>query len=351
MVFRKYYSKEEEVVFRLRVRSISIFLVVICSIITSSAQSISEHTKDYKQSIFLSGPELRSMYQPQNRYFHAVVLDSVTPQSNAFRIDNEINYYRLGIVSGTSLAFLGGFYLRMKTAWWNDASRKFHISYDDKYVKNIDKVGHLYGAILFTEGFGLGLEWAGLDEESSLLYGGILSTIVYTGIEIKDGFAPYWGFDPGDMAADLIGAFYPYLQTQVPFLKDFNFKWSYWPSGNPYFSHIDGVNQNDQFFTDDYEGQTFWLSMNIKNYLPQKLYWPDFLNISAGLSVRNIDGHGNGDYVVLISPDISLQKLFKSNSDFLNSLLGYLDYLHLPLPALEISPRFRGYGIYLNPGF
>ncbi len=317
----------------------------------SFAQSSSDFSNTSRKTLFIKDPAFRGIFQPENRLYNSGHLDSVKSLINTFATRDKVNYYRLGIVSGSSLAFLGGFYLRMKTAWWKDTSRKFHFSYDDKYVKNIDKVGHLYGAVLFTEGFGLGLKWSGLDEDGALLYGGILSTIVYTGIEIKDGFAPYWGFDPGDMTADLIGAFYPYLQTKVEFLKDFNFKWSYWPSKNPYFSNIDGINQQDQFFTDDYEGQTFWLSVNIRNYIPQSIrsFWPDFMYIAAGLSVKNLDGHGNGDYIIIISPDISLQKLFKPDNDFLNSLLGYFDYLHFPLPAIQVSPGFRGYGIYLNP--
>ncbi len=336
--------------FKAILRLIPVILLVF-EMSSSFAQSSSDLNSSFKKSLFLTDPESKGVYQLESRLNRPVSLDSIKSFDDTFDRGNKIKYYRLGIVGGSSLAFLGGFYLRMKTAWWYDDSRKFHFSYDDKYVKNIDKVGHLYGAVLFTEGFGMGLKWSGLDEESSLLYGGILSTIVYTGIEIKDGFAPYWGFDPGDMAADLVGAFYPYLQSKVSFLKDFNFKWSYWPSRSPYFSKIDGVNQNDQFFTDDYEGQTFWLSMNVSNYFPKnfKSFWPDFLNIAIGLSVKGLDGHGGGNYITIISPDINLQKLFNSDNEFLSSLFGYLDYLHFPLPAIQISPRFMGYGIYLNP--
>jgi Predicted periplasmic lipoprotein (DUF2279) len=287
---------------------------------------------------------------PEN-FFVKDKTDSMHISTPKVNNKNEIKTGRLALVSGVSLAFLGGFYYRMKTAWWNNGTTRFHFEYNGVYVKNIDKVGHMYGAILFTEGFGLGLKWAGMDDESSLLYGGLFSTIVYAGIEVKDGFAPGWGFDPVDMASDLVGAVYPFLQYKISFLQDFNFKWSYWPSHSPYYTKLDNVNQNDQFFTDDYEGQTFWLSMNVKNYLPNsfKSSWPNFLNIAAGLSVKNIDGYGNGDYIVVISPDLDLQKLFESDNELLNSLFHYLNCIHIPLPALEISPRFKAFGFYLNP--
>ncbi len=263
----------------------------------------------------------------------------------------KISLARLGIISGTSLAILGGLYYREKNAWWYNSSTKFHFYNDYQYVKNIDKIGHFYGAIIFTECFGFGLKWSGFDNESALLYGGILSTLVYAGVETKDGFSPKWGFSIGDMSADLLGAVYPYLQKKISFLDDFNFKYSYWPSKNPYYTKLDKIDNKDEFFTDDYEGQTFWLSVNVEEYLPEsaKSFWPDFLNIAGGMSVKNLDGRGGGSRVFLLAPDIDLQKLFKTDNEFLNTLFHYLNYLHLPLPALEISPSFKFFGIYLNP--
>lgn len=328
-----------------------IILIILTNSIFVAAQDSPVILVDNKGNPASDDPFQKNNYENTSSPYHIHSLDSVKSIKSTFTVSSNINYSRMALVGGTSLAFLGGFYYRMKTAWWNNGTGRFHFSYGDKYAKNLDKLGHFYGAILFTEGFGLGLKWAGLDEESSLLYGGILSTIVYGGIEVKDGFAPYWGFDPADMAADVVGAIYPYLQTQIGFLRDFNFKWSYWPSKSPYFTKIDGVNQNDQFFTDDYEGQTFWLSINVRNYFPKsmKSFWPDFLNVAGGISVQHLDGHGNGDYVLIISPDIDFQKLFKTDSSFLNSLLHYLNYLHFPLPAIQVSPDFRGYVIYLTP--
>lgn len=328
-----------------------IVLLILAYPVCISAQNSPGHHSSIKTNPELSYPIKMNTSDYSSIPFQIHSLDSVKSIANTFKTKSNISYSRLAIVGGSSLAFLGGLYYRLKTAWWKNVSGRFHFSYDDRYVKNIDKLGHFYGAMMITEGFSLGLKWAGLEDEPSLLYGGLLSLLVYTGIEVKDGFAPYWGFDPGDMTGNLFGAFYPYLQAKVQFLRDFNFKWSYWPSKSPYYSKIDGINQNDQFFSDDYEGQTFWLSVNIKNYFPKtfKSFWPDFLNIAGGMSVQHLDGHGNGDYVFLISPDIDLQKLFKTKNSFLNSLFHYLNYLHFPLPAIQVSPDLKGYVIYLNP--
>lgn len=265
--------------------------------------------------------------------------------------DNNINYLRLAIVTGASAAILGGIYYRWKTAWWNEGTTNFHIYYNYTYIDNVDKVGHLYGGILFTECFGVGLRWAGLNEESSLLYGGIISTLIYTGVELKDGFAPTWGFDPLDLGASVIGAFYPYTQAKIPFLKNFNFKWSYYPSNSIYYNNMNKQSRNNQFFNDDYEGQTFWLTANLKNLMPQKInsFLPDFLNLALGISVENLADPLNKHRVLILSPDIDITKLIQTDSGILKEILRLLNYIHLPLPAIRISPNFKAYAIYLKP--
>lgn len=264
---------------------------------------------------------------------------------------SNINLVRLGIVSGTVITALGGIYYRWKSAWWSDGTTKFRFSYDPYYAENVDKIGHIYGGILFAECFGVGLKWAEFDKESSLLYGGIFSSLVYTGVEVKDGFAPGWGFDFGDIGASVLGSFYPYMQEKIYFLKNFNFKWSYFPSHSSFYENMNKDSQNNQFFNDDYEGQTFWLSANIKNLLPPKInsLVPDFLNLACGVSVENLNDPDKRQRVFIISPDIDITKLFKTDSEFLNTLFHLLNYIHIPLPALQVSPRFKGYPFYLKP--
>lgn len=279
------------------------------------------------------------------------VNDSLKAESDIKDAGKEISLARLGIVCGASLTILGGIYYRWKTAWWNEGETKFHIYYNYTYIDNVDKVGHLFGGILFTECFGVGLRWAGFDEESSLLYGGVFSTLVYTGVELKDGFAPEWGFDPADLGGSVIGAFYPFLQKKIPFLQSFYFKWSYFPSRSTYYRDMNSHSRNNQFFNDDYEGQTFWLTANIKNLLPERIdsFMPDFLNIALGVSVENLADPVNKHKVFIISPDIDLNKLFKPESGFLKEVFRLLNYIHIPLPAIRISPDFKAYPIYLNP--
>ena len=277
--------------------------------------------------------------------------DSIDINKSSPVKENKISLTRVGIVSGASLSILGGLYYRWKTAWWNNGSTKFHFYYDYSYAENVDKLGHINGGILVAECFGVGLKWAGLDDESSLLYGALLGTLVYTGIELKDGFAPGWGFDPADLGASVVGSFFPYAQKKITFLQNFNFKYSYFPSHSTFYEHMNKESQNNQFFNDDYEGETFWLSANVKNLLPKRVnsIIPDFFNLACGVSVENLNDDYNKHLVFVISPDIDLVKLFKPDTELLKSLLHLLNYIHIPMPGLQVSPNFKGYFIYLKP--
>ncbi|HSD62492.1 MAG TPA: DUF2279 domain-containing protein [Ignavibacteriaceae bacterium] len=264
---------------------------------------------------------------------------------------SSINLARLSIVGGIAITALGGIYYRWKTAWWSNGTTKFHFYYDPGYAVNVDKIGHIYGGILFAECFGAGLKWSGFDRESSLLYGAVFSTLVYTGVELKDGFAPGWGFDVGDIGGSALGSFYPYMQEKISFLRNFNIKWSYFPSHSTFFKDMNKDSQNNQFFNDDYEGQTFWLSADIKNLLPERIgsFLPDFLNLACGISAENLDDPAKRTRVFVISPDIDITKLFNTDSEFLNTIFHLLNYIHIPLPALQVSPHFKGYPLYLKP--
>lgn len=313
---------------------------------TKSAQKFpASFTKDKNFNSDILNPSIQKIV------FDFPPIDSVktnfTPSDNK----SKINLTKFGIVSGASLSILGGIYYRMKTAWWSDGHIKFHFAYEYEYAKNVDKVGHFYGGILFTECFGSGLKWAGFNDESSLLYGAMFSTLVYTGIEIKDGFSPDWGFDVGDIGSSVLGSFYPYMQKKISFLKDFNFKYSYFPSHSTFYKNMNKESKNNQFFNDDYEGETFWLSADLKTLLPEKIntFIPDFLNLACGISVENLADAANKHRVFVISPDIDLTKLFKTDNEFLKNLFHLLNYIHIPLPALQVSPHVKGYVLYLKP--
>ena len=165
-----------------------------------------------------------------------------------------------------------------------------------------------------------------------------------TYIEINDGFAPNWGFDWKDMGANIFGALYPFLQKEIPFLQNFTFKWSFKPAW------LKSKAANSDHLLDDYTHMTFWLGISPSELLPESLakYYPSFLGIAAGLSIKNashLNGSTNAYREWFISLDYDITKL-PGKSPFMVKLKKILNFYHFPAPAVRVSPSGIWYGLY-----
>jgi len=108
----------------------------------------------------------------------------------------KINSGRVLIVSSSLAAALGGSYLYVENAWWSDKQTKF--SFDDgadlTYALNVDKAGHFMGGLYAADLFSSSFRWTGMNEMQSLWYGAAFGSGLQLAIEIKDAYAPHWGF-------------------------------------------------------------------------------------------------------------------------------------------------------------
>ena len=268
-------------------------------------------------------------------------VSGVRAQSDSIR---SVDPVRLAVVGGVLGGTVVAIQLYQANAWWKDHRTSFHVREDLVYAGNVDKLGHLYAGTALTFGFGKSLKWAGFSEPSSIFWGAVGSTAFQTYIEIEDGYSEYWGFDRVDFAADLFGAWYPYLQYHVPVLKNIQFRFSYLPKDAGSASAIPG--QTKTIF-DDYEGQTLWLTVTPKGLLPEswKEWWPGFLALSLGVSVRE-NATPDRHLVWYLAPDLDMRQILPQNTEFLKGLAELLNHFHFPLPAVRFSPGVVWYGIY-----
>jgi hypothetical protein len=254
-------------------------------------------------------------------------------------LHTEINYYLLG---GIGTAFLGTgliIHFYQQKAWWSTKRSSFHFENDWKYALWIDKIGHLYGASLLQHGLSAGLEAADFDAEMSTIYGSIGALAFQTYIEIEDGFGPNWGFSPGDFYSDILGAAFPIAQYYYPYLKNFQFRFSYVPKD----LHKTNPNSGQQhIIIDDYAGQKFWVSCRMKNILPNSVskYWPGFLMLSGGMGVRDLDGLGGGRREWYIGLDFDAEEI-PLYGKFWQFIKNTLNYIHFPLPGFRFSPETK----------
>lgn len=249
-------------------------------------------------------------------------------------VGSEVDYNALYWVSGITAVSLAGIHFYQANAWWSEQDSRFRVVQDWKYALYVDKIGHFFGTNIMAHGFSMGLEAANFTTEQTYLYGGIMAFLFELYIEVEDGFGLNWGFSPGDATADFLGATYFISQYYFPYMKNFQPRFSYYPSEEM----LNGTHKGGHF-SDDYEGQKFWLSMRMKQILPEKVaqYWPEFLMLSVGMGVKDLDGSGGGKREVYIGLDFDAETI-PLYGPFWQSVKNTLNYIHFPLPAIRISP-------------
>lgn len=257
-----------------------------------------------------------------------------------------INYGRLALVGGLLLGTMVGIHIYQEHGWWKDNRAPFHFREDLRYGLHVDKIGHFWGAAVLAEVIRSALEWACLSERDALLLGAGGSLLFQTFIEVEDGFSK-WGFDRVDFLSNVAGTAWPIARYYFPILHNVDLKFSYHPSPLLHQSGGTGFPGQKHLIMDDYEGQTFWLSVNVNDALPKAIepYWPDFLRFALGYGARDIKRkYAYRVYFVAVDYDVS--KIIPNDTPLLRTINKFLSYIHLPAPAVQIHPTTIWYGLY-----
>jgi len=269
---------------------------------------------------------------------------------------SDIKWGRLALSGSVLVGADIGVWFYAKQAWYTYGTVKWHTFNDWYNAKlNLDKLGHahltmMYNKMLYHTGI-----WCNFSESEANWSAAAISWIMQCQIELYDAYFENWGFSWPDLAGNTVGAFFPTLQREYPFLQNFNLKYSYHPS-----SDLENRFIND--FLNDYEGTTYWLTVNVNELLPKSIgeYYPDWLDIAIGYGVNQVflpDGSWNhdvknnkrglGNQEWYIALDYDLLRLFNpQKGTFWYSALDLLNLIHLPSPAIRISPSAIYYGIY-----
>lgn len=238
--------------------------------------------------------------------------------------------------------FIGAALYQNYTLWNDDKRVPFHISNDPAYALHNDKLGHAFFTSFSSDLIRLGYTEAGIAPRTSALLGfafGLTSEML---VEIEDGFRggkPYYGFSFGDVAANLAGASLPLLRTYYPTAYLPQLKMSVWPS-----SAYDAGGYSS--ILDDNESQFFWLSLDLPDAIPA------WLNVAAGYGVENLrqtaflPGRHNPQPAahIYIAPDIDLRQL-PIKGKVWEIVSTVLSHFRVPLPALQITPRVKFWGL------
>ena len=280
-----------------------------------------------------------------------------------------VNKKRVALVTGINAGVYGGSLFILHRAWYKDEARtSFQVFNDSKEWLQVDKVGHAWTAYNTGRASTMLWKWAGLPHKKAVWVGGLSGFLYLTGIEFLDGHSEKWGWSWSDIGANLFGSGmfmgqeFLWNEQRIQFKFSFHRK-SY---GEPMLEQRADDLYGDGFYErmlKDYNAQTYWLSFNLKSFLPESSL-PPWLNVSVGYGADGMFGgfknewkDGAGNEIArhdiartrqfYLAPDIDFTKI-KTKSRFLKTSFALLNAFKCPAPALMINSKgkLKAYAFY-----
>lgn len=247
----------------------------------------------------------------------------------------------IGSAAGYSALQLGLYQL-----WYaQQPQTRFHFFNDTPQWMGVDKAGHSYSSFHLSRISAEALQWSGMPAKKAHLLGSLSGFLLMAPVELMDGFAAGYGASWGDLAANGVGSLL-YGSQQLWWNETrIRPKFSFHPT--PFAAQRPSL-LGDSFpsqLLKDYNGQTYWLSVDIKKFLPEQSRYPAWLNLAFGYGTHGMvyarpEQSREAGFQPLaqfyLSPDINFSQL-KSKNKLLRLLLFVLDGIHLPAPALELN--------------
>lgn len=284
-------------------------------------------------------------------------------QVRFFERDTSINKSRVIGSSATIGVFWAGSIIALKEVWYKDSwSGQFHQFNDANQWMQMDKAGHVYSGNFITDNVYITYRWAGVNKNTSVLLGAITSFGYLASFETLDGFSDEWGFSWSDLTANGIGV--GWFAAQELLWDEQRFKLKYSAHLSPYAQYRPNTlgSTIPERLLKDYNGQTYWLSINPSMFMSSSNRFPKWLSIGLGYSVdEKLLGtddtyyHTNelGQLEVfnarrqyLLSLDVDLTRI-PVKKPWLKTLFKAMNHIKLPFPAVEFSKTGIGFhGIY-----
>ncbi len=256
---------------------------------------------------------------------------------------------RRAIVFSTQGVLVVGSLAYLNRAWYADYPQsKFHFIDDSKQWLQMDKIGHLATVSMVSNLNYKAYRWAGYSNKQATWMGVGLTWGYLAAIELMDGFSEQWGFSWYDFTANTLGGALFTAQQLAWQDQRIIVKFSYHPTEYADMRPEVLGSTNTERILKDYNGQTYWLSVNPQSFSAQRKIFPGWLNLAFGYSGDGMLGGSSNigedfDYSNIprirqffFSPDIDFTRI-KTKSKFLNTLFVVLNLVKIPAPTLEVD--------------
>lgn len=238
-------------------------------------------------------------------------------------------------------------------AWYSEYQNgKFHFFNDWPGWMQMDKFGHSAAAYQTASNLYRFNRWTGAQEKQSL-WGAVAVGYSYQlAVEMLDGFSEGWGFSVHDVAFNTIGSGAFFLQQQLWKEQRVKIKFSFSPSGLTQEDEdgsnaievqrarrLFGTGIHEQWLK-DYNGQTYWVSVNLWSALGKPNGFPKWLNVAVGHSVNNVLGAESNTWNIesLDQGTVLYSSPFQRQRQVLLSLDLDLDHVDLPKYLIWLRP-------------
>ena len=287
---------------------------------------------------------------------------SVHSQVRFFERDTSINKSRVIGTSAAVSVFWAGSIIALKEVWYKDSwTGDFHTFNDAKQWMQMDKAGHIFAGSFITDNVYHAYRWSGVNKRTSLLLGASAGFGYLASFETLDGFSDEWGFSWSDLTANTIGVSWFAAQELLWDEQRVKLKFSaHLTSYAKYRPNVLGSTFSERLLK-DYNGQTYWLSINPSMFMSSSTRFPKWLSIGVGYSVdEKLKGVENTFYYAdsesnevfnarrqyLLSLDVDLTRI-PVKKPWLKTLFKTLNHIKLPFPAVGFSQnRVDFHGIY-----
>lgn len=292
------------------------------------------------------------------RYISYFTLISSIPVFSQNGIDSflkpsdSLNVKRRNAVVVTEAIAVSGALIGLNELWYKDYPHsKFHFINDNNQWLQMDKLGHMYSAYHIGSAGANLLQWSGASRKQQLIYGSTLGFAFLTAVEVLDGFSQKWGASTGDVIANATGTGLFVAQElawkEQRIVPKFSFHQTSYAQVRP---ELLGKSFNEQILK-DYNGQTYWLSVNVHSFFKQSKI-PKWFNLAVGYGADGMLTGDNEKPTDLIIPETQRSRQFylsfdadltkiETKSHVLKTLFSIFNTIKVPAPTLEFTASQR----------
>ena len=266
-------------------------------------------------------------------------------------------------ISATIGSLWAGSLIGLHQVWYSESwGDDFHSFNDSRQWMQMDKAGHFFTGELLARHTSSIYQWSGVSRKKSRIIGSLISFGYLTSFELMDGRAEEWGFSWSDVGANALGSGW-YLWQDFAWQEQ-RIKLKFSAHLTPYARYRPNVLGSTfaERLLKDYNGQTYWLSINPSMFMNEDTSFPKWLNIAFGYSVDQKVVGDLDEYVhygpldekttfsakrqYLLSLDIDLSRL-PVKKPWLKTLCKAFNMIKIPFPAVQLSGgNIKGYPLY-----